>query len=106
MNCKPNQLAWIVVPPHQARNGLEVLNRQVVCTKRLLPINDMPVWEVEPHLTVTWTRPGRDLTGRLVEPGDVLHVDGVPDYWLRPFDPDSAPKHELELAVDGAEQPS
>jgi hypothetical protein len=92
MNCKRNQLAWIVVPPEQARGGIEQLNRRVVRTVELLPGFREPVWAVTPRQVVTITQDCRDPNGQVLHEGDTAVADGIPDAYLRPFDPNSAPE--------------
>lgn len=93
MNCRPNQLAWISVPPSHARGGIEQLDRQVVRTVRLQPRSDMPMWEITPQLSVTITGSYRHESGPL-RAGDRLDVTCMPDAWLRPFDDESIPLGE------------
>lgn len=94
MNCKPGQLAWIVVPRQQAQRGVEQLNRRVVRTVELLPGFGVPVWEVTPRQVVTITQDCVDPKGQVLRAGDTAVADGIPDAYLRPFDPSS----ELEGA--------
>lgn len=102
MNCKPGQLAWIKVPPHFCRHGIEKLNNRVVKTEQLLPQYAEPMWRVTPPLIVEITGKCWDSKGNPMQPGDVGSPDGILDAWLRPFDPKSAPETETtehELGV-------
>lgn len=90
MNCKPDQLAWIVVPKRLAHHGVEQLNGRVVRTVRLLSRQHRPVWEVDPQQYVTITRPGVNERGEFYSPGERVEAEGIPDELLRPFDPTSA----------------
>ncbi|MCA0213108.1 MAG: hypothetical protein LCH79_08030 [Proteobacteria bacterium] len=101
MNCKPDQMAWIVVPKDQCRRGVEQLNGRIVRTIRLLPGAPVATWEVTPEQQVHFTARGVDPFGRVLEPGDIGVCEGIPDHYLRPFDPDSEPEpvvRELEAA--------
>lgn len=92
MNCKQGQLAWIVVPKGQAQRGIEQLNRRVVRTVELLPGFGVPVWEVTPKQVVTITQDCVDPNGQVLRAGDTAVADGIPDAYLRPFDPNSEPE--------------
>jgi hypothetical protein len=94
MNCKPDQMAWIKVPPHQNLRGIEQLNGRIVRTVRLLECAAFPTWVVSPEQSVTITTPCRDPHGEVLLPGDRCVADGIPDHYLRPFDPDSEPLNE------------
>ena len=99
MNCKPDQMAWIVVPTNQNMRGIEQLNGRIVRTVRLLPDLPSATWEVTPTQRVTITRRSVDPRGVVLEAGDTCICDGIPDHYLRPFDPDSEPEaivRELE----------
>jgi hypothetical protein len=96
MNCKPNQLAWIVVPKEQAQRGIEQLNRRVVRTIALQPGFREPVWEVMPRMAVTITQDCVDPNGEVLRAGDTAVADGIPDAYLRPFDPNSEPEQAPE----------
>ncbi|MBX3588820.1 MAG: hypothetical protein KF796_19485 [Ramlibacter sp.] len=92
-------MAWIVVPKHQNLRGIEQLNGRIVRTIRLLPGMAMPTWEVTPGQRVQITQRSRDPHGVLLQPGDWAICDGIPDHYLRPFDPKSEPEvivRELE----------
>jgi hypothetical protein len=94
MNCKPDQLAWIVVPREYYGTGMEQLNNRVVRTVRLLSGYPGPTWEVTPHQYVTFSRPVTDHNGSNIEVGERRWSDGLPDRFLRPFDPNSEPLNE------------
>lgn len=96
MNCKPGQMAWIVVPKAQNLRGIEQLNGRVVRTVTLLPGFREPVWAVTPAQAVTITQPCVDPNGAVLHAGDTAVADGIPDSYLRPFDPNSEPKGELK----------
>lgn len=104
MNCQPQQLAWINVPAWYAGSGIEALQGHVVKTDRLLPYSGEPTWTVSPPQSIRFRMAGTDRFGKRTLPGDVLVADGIPDAWLRPFDPKAAPVDEaapaeLELTV-------
>jgi hypothetical protein len=96
MNCKPGQLAWIVVPKEQNLRGIEQLNGRVVRTVALLPCVGEPVWEVTPRQSVKMTQDSLDARGQVLRAGDTLVADGIPDSYLRPFDPNSEPEQISE----------
>ncbi len=96
MNCKRDQLAWVVVPRQYRGTGLEQLNNHVVKTIQLAPGFPEPTWQVTPRQTVKFARDAVDQEGRLIRPGEERWTDTLPDSFLRPFDPDSTPKDELE----------
>lgn len=99
MNCKPNQMAWIIVPKEQNMRGIEQLNGRVVRTIRLLPGMPYATWEVTPTQRITISQGFVDPHGVVLAPGDTGVCDGIPDHYLRPFDPDSEPEaavRELE----------
>lgn len=95
MNCKPSQVALIVVPKRLRRNGLEQLEGRVVSTVRLLTGQTEPVWVVTPEQWVTITQPCHDAHGVKYAPGERVVAEGIPDAMLRPFDPESAPTEEV-----------
>ena len=104
MNCKPQQLAFIRVPASYNHTGLQVWHNRVVRTQLLLPGHNEPIWAVEPKQRVSLAIAGVDAQGRTVLPGELMEADGIPDAWLRPFDPDSAPE---DITQDEAlEQPA
>lgn len=92
MNCKRDQLAWIVVPKGQNLRGIEQLNGRVVRTVTLLSGFPEPVWAVTPPQAVTITQDCKDPHGQVLHPGDTAVADGIPDSYLRPFDPNSEPE--------------
>jgi hypothetical protein len=94
MNCKPDQLAWIVVPRGYRGTGLEQLNNQVVKTLTLEPGYPEPIWNITPSVTVTFTAPAIDWSGRQIRPGETRSTSMLPDAFLRPFDPNSTPLNE------------
>jgi len=96
MNCKPHQLAWIVVPRHHHGSGIEQIDGHVVKTLLLLQGHSQPVWAVTPAQVVTFCRREVDDRGRALHPGETCTADGIPDAWLRPFDPRSAPQPSIE----------
>lgn len=91
MNCKPGQMAWIVVPREYHGTGMEALDGHMVKTLTLLPGYSVPVWDVTPPQRVVCKVHGRDYRGQRLAPGELLQAHGVPDAFLRPFDPRSAP---------------
>lgn len=97
MNCKPRQLAWIVVPPQHHGSGMEQIDGHVVQTLRLLQGHSQPVWEVTPTQVVTFRRRETDDRGQVLRPGETCTADGIPDAWLRPFDPLSAPRESIKV---------
>jgi hypothetical protein len=92
MNCKPDQMAWIVVPREYRGTGVDKLDRSIVKTLVLLPGLREPVWAVTPQQTVLLAIDGLDCRNRPVRRGETLAAEGIPDAWLRPFDPRSAPE--------------
>jgi hypothetical protein len=92
MNCKSDQMAWIVVPREYQGTGVEVLDRRVVKTVVLVPGLGEPIWAVTPQQTVVLRIDGTDMRHRPVRRGETLTAEGIPDAWLRPFDPSSAPE--------------
>lgn len=94
MNCKPAQLAWIVVPRHYCSSGLEQLNNHVVKTLRLVPGFPEPTWQIKPRQIVRFAIFSVDQSGKRIHPGEVLWTDTLPDSFLRPFDPNSEPLNE------------
>jgi hypothetical protein len=92
MNCKSDQMAWIVVPRSMRGSGLEQLDGHMVRTVALLPGYGEPIWAVTPRQTVIFKLPSIDRSGRHINPGDKLTADGIPDAYLRPFDPRGAPE--------------
>lgn len=104
MNCKSQQLAWIKVPASYNNSGLQVLTNRVVRTQVLLPGFSEPIWDVDPPQTVTFTVNAVDECGQNIKAGDCLEAAGIPDAWLRPFDPDSAPEDVTQ--TDELEQPA
>lgn len=91
MNCNPDQLAWINVPAWYNGSGIDQMQGHVVKTVRLLPVGGEPTWVVNPPQSIRFRMAGTDRFGKQTKPGDVLLADGIPDAWLRPFDPRSAP---------------
>lgn len=91
MNCRPDQLAWIVVPREFQGSGVESLDGHVVRTLHLVAACEPPTWHVSPTLPVTIKNPSRAPSGELFMPGDRCICDALPDAWLRPFNPQSAP---------------
>jgi hypothetical protein len=104
MNCKKDQIAWIVVPRHYYGSGLEQLNNHVVKTLELIPGFPEPTWRVTPRQVVTFTAHTVDHSGKRIAAGETMWTDQIPDSFLRPFDPKSQPEpdvvtRELEHAV-------
>ncbi len=97
MNCKPQQLAWISVLRCYYGSGLEQLNGQVVKTVSLARLLPEPTWLVTPRQSVTFTMHTVDRSGQRIAPGSTMWTDEIPDSFLRPFDPKSELKGELEL---------
>lgn len=89
MNCRPNQLAWIDVPrtPQNIALGIDQLQGHVVMTKSLHPDSPAsdPQWVVEPPQSC---KVPRDVHARnaSVAAGTIVHLRGVPDSFLRPFE--------------------
>ncbi len=94
MKCKPNQMAWISVPTQFHGTGMEQIHGHVVRTVRLQSNMVELCWVVTPPQRVVITRYAFDAKGCRLEPGERLEADGIPDAWLRPFDPDSLPADE------------
>lgn len=97
MNCKPDQLAWIVVPRAYLGTGLEQIDGHVVKTVRMLNSLSVPVWVVTPTQTVTFRRFSIDDKGNTLLPGETGRAEGIPDSWLRPFDPEAAPRESIRV---------
>jgi len=102
MNCKPSQMAWIVVPAGYAGTGIEKVNGNIVRTVALLPDYTDPTWSVTPEPLVTIRVNAIDFKGYKLKAGEFLRAHAIPDAWLRPFDPASEPgaettERELEL---------
>lgn len=102
MNCKPDQTAWIAVPVDLAGTGIEQIHGHIVRTIALAPAYTEPSWQVTPRPKVTLRVNGVDSLGRRRRAGEHLQAKVIPDAWLRPFDPLSAPStetsaRELEL---------
>lgn len=93
MNCKPNQLAWIKVPANMNGSGMEALHNHVVRTVTLVAMRPA-LWQVDPPQLMQLRAVGIDITGRVYRSGQRLIVEGIPDAWLQPFDPESDPSHE------------
>jgi hypothetical protein len=91
MNCKPDQLAWIKVPKQFNSRGLEQLNGRIVRTVRLLAGQREPIWMVTPDQVITITAFCTDTNGTVFQPGERSTAEGIPDAFLRPFDPNSEP---------------
>jgi hypothetical protein len=100
MNCKPDQMAWIVVPPNQNLYGIEQLNGRIVRTVRLVDGYGLPAWEVTPKQWVTITKHSRDPSGQVLNPGDRAFCDAIPDHYLRPFDPKSEAEDRAEATPE------
>lgn len=92
MNCKPNQLAWIVVPRDQRPLGFDQIDGHVVTTEQLLSGFVEPTWRISPHQVITVRVYGRSTTGEVFCPGQSAVTAAIPDSWLRPFDPLAAPQ--------------
>lgn len=92
MNCKPEQMAWISVPAKFTGTGMEQIHGHIVRTVRLQPNMCEVCWVVTPPQRVVITRYALDAEGRRLAPGEKLEADGIPDAWLRPFDPQSEPQ--------------
>ena len=98
MNCKPNQLAFVRVPAHYIGSGIEVLNNRVVRTVAMHSGSPADVWQVTPPQSVVIKIPAVDGKGMRLSPGEKLVVDGIPDAWLRPFDPASEPEADIHAS--------
>jgi hypothetical protein len=99
MNCKPDQMAWIKVPPAFARHGVEHLQNRVVKTKELVRGTPSPTWLVEPPQFVQLTGSIKDAAGTTAKAGQRFEFYAIPDYWLVPFDPNSEPLNEPALRI-------
>lgn len=99
MNCKQDQLAWINVPAWYNGSGIDEMQGHVVKAVRLLPFGGEATWVVSPAQSIRFRMAGTDRFGKRTVPGDVLLADGIPDAWLRPFDPKAEPADEGEPAV-------
>jgi hypothetical protein len=94
MNCKRDQLAWIVVPRQYDGTGMEQLNNRVVKTIELVAGFPEPTWRITPKQTVKFTRHTVDHSGASIQPGEMRWTDALPDSFLRPFDPNSSPLND------------
>jgi hypothetical protein len=94
MNCKENQLAWIVVPPIYHGTGVEEISGHVVKTVQLVSGHPEAMWRIDPPQWVTFRQPVRDFTARTIDAGDRRWSDILPDSWLRPFDAGSMPTRD------------
>lgn len=102
LNCKRDQLAWIVIPrtPANLALGLDQLQGNVVKTVCLHP--DVPanraVWIVNPPQSVRIQRAATFMNGCL-RAGEVMNCTGIPDEYLRPFD-DIPPEDLQDLELE------
>lgn len=101
MNCRPNQLAWIVVPRgFCGGSGIEAINGQVVRTLAVVPGYEPLSWWIAPAPSFTLMARMTWLS-KLLNPGDQFTCVTLPDAWLRPFDPRSTPQGEHETLPVG-----
>ena len=113
LNCKPGQRAWISIPQTQQYKaiGLTLIDGHVVQTIQLHPRSQPsdPIWIVDPPQSTVAPRTFMSQYG-VVHAGGKLHLDGVPDRFLRPFD-DIPPEdlqereHERELIAERLDLP-
>jgi hypothetical protein len=97
VNCKQDQLAWIKVPAEFECSGLGQLNNRIVKTVALDRQQAIPTWLITPPQQVCFALDVVDASGVTHRAGSVRETSFIPDAFLRPFDPNSAPETDDEV---------